>query len=131
MTRRIWLLSALALVACEAKTDQAVDPAWGKQPCGHCAMIVSDHATAAQLVANGDRVYFDDVGCMVAWLDERKVEPAHAWVRKGETWVDAKSARYAPGARTPMDYGFVGADTGVTYAEMSKTVLAKVQGGEP
>ena len=111
---KLWSLSfALALVACEA-SDRPVDPVWGKQACGSCAMLVSEPPHAAQLVtADGTRVYFDDVGCLAAYLAERSLTPAKMWVRDSSgSWVDARTAKFKSGAKTPMDYGFAWAADG-------------------
>lgn len=131
LSRRVWLAAAIAVlaIACEAGLDRAQNPTWGKQPCDHCAMLVSQPKPAAQLVTSkGERLWFDDVGCMVAWVAEKKQEPQHMWVRapEGEGWVEAKTARFASGERTPMDYGFVPAREGVTWDEVTKKVLEKV-----
>ncbi len=131
ITRRAMMLFALALVACQGDTDRAVDPVWGKQPCEHCKMLVSQKASAAQLVLDGDRYYFDDVGCMIQWLDEKK-RTARAWVRSGDGWLDAEQARYRGGAMTPMDHGYVASPDGdVTYTEVRTRVLARAKGGSP
>lgn len=140
MTRRS-VLGALAFVAlalsvaCEPPLDRAIDPAWGKQPCGHCAMLIQDREAAAELVTpKGERVFFDDVGCLVSWIDEKKQQPAHAWARApgGGSWVDARATRYAQGARTPMDYGFVAAGDGanaISFDEMATRVRQRAEGG--
>ena len=101
-----WLL-ALALGGCES-ADTPVDPVWGKEACGSCAMLVSDPTHAAQLgTSEGKRVFFDDVGCMAAFIQERGITPAKMWVRDANgRWIDARTAKYASGARTPMDYGY-------------------------
>ncbi len=130
ITRRSILLAALgaALVAC-TKTDAPVEPVWGKQACAHCMMVLSDRRFGAQLVTrDGDRFYFDDVGCMVLFARERGLESAHAWVHDAESgkWVPAQEARYAPGASTPMDFGFESRAAGdVPYTAMREQVLAK------
>ncbi len=142
VTRR-GLLRALAGLAvaiaagCEPPLDRAIDPAWGKQACGHCAMLIQDRDAAAELVTpKGERVFFDDVGCMVSWIDERKEPAAHAWVRApgGSSWVDARATRYAQGVRTPMDYGFVAAGDGanvVTYDELATRVRERAERTAP
>lgn len=93
------------------RPDRPEEPVWGKTACAHCAMLVSDKRYAAQLTRGGERFFFDDVGCLVSWLDERGNAASpdlRSWVRDAETstWVDATSARYASGAKTPMDFGF-------------------------
>jgi len=130
MIRRSFLLTLL-IVGCATDHDRAVEPIWGKQPCEHCKMLVSQRQSAAQLVHNGERYYFDDIGCMVQWLDERNVE-ARAWVRFGDTWLDAERARYRGGAMTPMDHGYLAnADGDVTFAELRRRVLARAKGVSP
>jgi nitrous oxide reductase accessory protein NosL len=132
MTRRGMLglvLGAVLVVGCKGDGDRPIDPVWGKQPCEHCKMLVDDRRSAAQVVtAIGDRLYFDDVGCMVAWLDEHK-DSARAWVRmpSGDGWLDARGARYVAGEKTPMDFGYVPSGTGdLDYGTVSERVLARV-----
>lgn len=119
-----------ALVACE-RTDRAVDPVWGKEPCGHCAMLVGDRRFAAEVVADGERRFFDDVGCFVLWSEEHRGAAERAWVRDGASnrWLDARTAKYVRGAHTPMDFGFEGrapeAADGVGFDAMRAAVLAR------
>jgi hypothetical protein len=57
----------------------------------------------------GEHRFFDDIGCMVLWTDAHRGSGAeHLWVREPTTgsWLDARTARYVQGARTPMDFGF-------------------------
>jgi len=118
-------LAALAFVVACATSDP-VEPVWGKQPCAHCAMVLSDQRFGAQLVAESDRKFFDDVGCMVAFMNERGGS-GRPWVKDARTgkWLDARSARYVT-ATTPMDYGFEArAEGGVAWDEMKAAVLAK------
>ena len=129
MTRRaiLSILTLLALGAC-TRTDAAVDPAWGKQPCAHCAMVLSDKEFGAQLVTEeGERRFFDDVGCMVVFMEKGSAKGARAWVRDGAggTWLDARSAHYVA-ASSPMDFGFgARAAEGIAWDEMRARVLAK------
>lgn len=125
----------LLTVACE-RTDRPVDPVWGKEPCSHCAMLVGDRRFAAEIVVNGERRFFDDIGCYVLWTSEHpRAKVEHAWVREAEEgrWIDASSARYVQGARTPMDFGFEARDHSVTLTssmtldEMRVVVLARAQ----
>jgi hypothetical protein len=126
VTRRSFLTGvALSLVAC-ANTDEPTDPAWGKEPCAHCAMLVGDRRFAAQVGGEGERRYFDDIGCMVMWLERRAARPSRTWVREdGARWVEARTARYQAGARTPMDFGFVVAKEGVGWDELRERIVAR------
>lgn len=133
MTRRrslLLLVAGLALVAC-TKTDEAQDPVWGKEPCAHCAMLVGDKVHASQLVAAGDRKFFDDVGCMVLWLGEHGQKAEHVWTRDsdGLRWVDARTATYGDGAKTPMDYGYEVRAQGISWDELGARIVAKKRSG--
>jgi len=92
---------------------------------------VSERRFAAQLVTEqGDRKYFDDVGCMVLWMHEHATSPPRrSWAYDGAAgrWVDARTARYESGARTPMDFGFAarGGEGGADWNEVREKVLAR------
>jgi hypothetical protein len=106
------LALGLSLFGCQS-ADEPVDPVWGKQACGSCSMLVSEPAHAAELVtADGARVFFDDIGCMATYLDERALQPKKSWVRSDGRWIDAQSAKFRSGEKTPMDYGFAAAADG-------------------
>ena len=110
MRRRAFLSLVPSLVASSgcAADDGPIDPVWGKQPCAHCAMVVSEPRFAAQaLEDDGTRTYFDDVGCLALWIDERRA--ARAWARDGAAgpWVDVTKARFRAGEQTPMGFGHV------------------------
>ena len=126
-------LSACALLACTGG-DAPVDPVWGKVPCGHCAMLVSDRAHGAQAVdERGERLFFDDLGCLVAWEDKHpQAEPKH-WVRRADTqdWGAPEQTRYAKADHSPMDFGFQGVSTGGTadWTEVVAAVRARLGGG--
>jgi len=129
---RLAALAGLGLVgACAPKSPLPVDPHWGKQPCSHCAMLVSTPRYAAQgMRANGDRLYFDDVGCMVTWERDHHEAFTHAWAHdEGASWQPVQTARFHPGETTPMDFGFaaVAAGPGATYGEVRSSVLARLE----
>lgn len=127
MNRRALLAGLLALAAC-SRADGPVDPVWGKEPCAHCRMLVGDKAHAAQASHDGERRYFDDLGCMVLWLEDRRFAGARAWARDAEDgrWVDARTARYSDGARTPMDFGLAAKKSGpLGWDEARARVMAK------
>lgn len=131
MKRLLLLIAMFAAVLATACDDgsAALEPAWGKQACAHCAMVLSDKRFGAQLVASdGERYFFDDVGCMVLYAEQHGLTSARAWVRDAGTgrWVDAQRARYVAGAASPMDFGFEArAQDGVSFADMRDRVIAK------
>lgn len=120
---------AAALGACDSP-DLAKDPVWGKQPCGSCAMLVSEPAHAAQLVTtDGARHYFDDVGCMASWVAERRGGAAKLWVRDASgAWLDARTSRYRKGAKTPMNFGYAHAPDGAaTWADIEAAATERAR----
>ena len=121
------IASALLVTAC-TRTDAAAEPVWGKEPCAHCRMLVSDKRYAAQVVDDtGEHRFFDDLGCMVLWMDTPKASQ-RAWVREATSgaWLDARTAHYVHGARTPMDFGFEARfGDGVPFEAVREAVLAK------
>lgn len=128
--RRIFLIFvAIGIGACN-KEDQPVDPVWGKEPCKHCRMLVQDRLHAAQAVHQGERYFFDDVGCMVLW--NRKRTGTRIWVRDGagSGWLSAEQARYRSGATTPMDFGFEARSDGgpLGWEDIRRQTIAKEEG---
>lgn len=113
------LALGLALFACQS-ADEPIDPVWGKQACGSCSMLVSEPPHAAELVTvDGNRVFFDDIGCMATYLGERDVKPRKMWVRFESKWVDARTVKFRSGEKTPMDYGFaVAPDGNLDFAQV-------------
>jgi hypothetical protein len=128
MTRTCAFLLSLFALGCAADSSGPVEPIWGKQPCDHCMMLLSEPPPAAQaLMGDGSRRFFDDVGCLAAYLAKSQVATKAAWVRGpgARGWVDAHAVHYTSGHRTPMDYGFLGDSTGLSFQEMQARVLAK------
>jgi copper chaperone NosL len=126
--RTILGLIILLAAACTPGIGQPAEPIWGKQACAHCSMLVTEKPPAAQLtLSDGTRKFFDDVGCMVSWIDHERLTPRAMWVRRGDAWVPAAEARYASQANTPMDFGFVAAPDGVGWEDVKAAVRAKAQ----
>ena len=120
------LAAACVPLAC-SRSDQPIEPVWGKEPCAYCKMLVSDKRYAAQIATGGERFFFDDLGCMVLWLETHE-PPVRFWVHDaaGGGWLDAREAHYVAGAHTPMDFGFEAhAADGIGFAAMRDAVIAK------
>mgnify|MGYP007112209452 CR=1 FL=1 len=121
---------ALALVACAQGAPKAEEPYWGKQPCAHCSMLVSEPRPSAQaLLENGQRRYFDDLGCLVAWEARESPKLKARWVRtpRDDGWVAPEATHFSAGNATPMDFGFLSADEGLGFDEVRAAVLARTR----
>ncbi len=106
-----WLAVLVLASACSEPSTGPVRIVWGRDACDHCGMSISEQSFAAEVrVGPREVMRFDDFGCALAWL-ESKGGPAAAsefWVMNsdGGDWLDARTAFYRPGQRTPMAYGF-------------------------
>jgi copper chaperone NosL len=79
------------------------------EACADCRMVVSSVRFASQIVAPGEEpLFFDDLGCLAAYLRGHAARPAGAvaYVADHRTgaWVPAAGATYtrAPTLETPM-----------------------------
>lgn len=124
-------LAAGLLASCD-DPNKPTDPVWGKQACASCAMVVGDKAFAAELTraSDGERFFFDDPGCMAAFVRE-KGAAKKMWVKGANgAWVDARSAHFRRGASSPMDYGFVpGADGDADWAALEEEAARRAVSG--
>lgn len=75
-----------------------------------CGMIIQDLKHTCQVVsADGRTWFFDDLGCLAAWLASRPFkDEAQIWVKDldADVWIDGRTAWYSRTEETPMSYGF-------------------------
>ena len=75
-----------------------------------CKMYIETQKHSAEVILDDHRTYFfDDVGCMVLWLKNKKnLQNYHSYVFTEDThrWLEANKACYKIGIHTPMHYGF-------------------------
>lgn len=124
----------LALGCVHAEAPRPEEPAWGKEACGHCSMLVTEqHPSAQAVLSDGTRRFYDDVGCLALALDEEKAPPRAAWVNDGKGgWTPVAEARFEGGQRTPMDFGFLASGTGTaTFEQVRAAARAKTSGRHP
>ena len=77
--------------------------------CAQCNMFVNDPDYAAEVItADGTTYFFDDIGCLIKWIQKHASADAKLFVRSVDThkWVDAEKAWYSRTDNTPMHYGF-------------------------
>ena len=121
---RPMVMLLLFAFACQPSLGPS-EPIWGKQACAHCMMLLSEPRSAAQAqLADGSHVFFDDFGCLAEWLARDSEVVRGTWVRAhaGKGWVEAERTRYATGQRTPMDYGLLPSDQGLSYEAARKLI---------
>ena len=100
--------------SCDSKPKGAVEKMhWDRDMCERCKMAISERKFAVEAIdIKKNKTYkFDDLGCAILWIEKNKIplnENLKLWITDAKTgkWIDAKSAIYIDGARTPMAYGF-------------------------
>ena len=120
----LWL-ATVSLVACgsEVDFDQPPEIVYGEDVCERCSMIINEARYAAAYVTEDGRAHlFDDIGGMVANLEETADEVVVFWVHDfdSEEWLKADEANYVKGEHiTPMGFGiiaFAGRERAETWA---------------
>ncbi|HIP60790.1 MAG TPA: hypothetical protein EYH01_10230 [Campylobacterales bacterium] len=137
---KVWiiLIMIVSFWGCERKIDLGVHEVhWDRDMCVRCKMVVSDRQYAAQTTdpTTGRAYYFDDIGCVVLWLEEDKIawaERAIIWVtdvNSGE-WINAREAKWSTISITPMAFGYAAHKAGseprseiIDYDEMAKRAI--------
>ncbi len=75
-----------------------------------CNMTIKNIRYSAQVVLNNDdTLFFDDVGCLVLWLENQEEKNKIVlWVYSKDTssYINARKAWYTINEFTPMKYGF-------------------------
>jgi hypothetical protein len=97
----------------------------------YCNMTIKDLSYSAQaILPNNDTLFFDDVGCMVLWLDTQTNKNniiLFVWAKDTNKYIKAKKAWYSSDELTPMGYGFAGyqnkKDTYLDFDTARKNIL--------
>lgn len=101
--------------------------------CPKCHMEVEkSNMHSASLVENDTTYYFDDIGCMILWSHENDIDISKAKVFSKDTsrYIDAASASYKIGEKTPMSYGFGAYENGIQNHIDFDEVYMKMLRGE-
>ncbi len=132
-TRRALLLSAVAigLAGCGGSEKQNGPPkiSYGEETCTRCGMLITDERHAAALTGgSAGQLLFDDIGELVATVQETELDLRKVWVHSYDTkvWLDGISAYYVvdPSRYTPMGTGVVAFATN----EAAATFLGSANG---
>jgi len=90
--------------------DEVQPIEWNRQPCAHCQMLVGEPRHAAQLItADGDVLAFDDPGCALRYLEQRRPDVHRLWFHHGtsDRWVPSERVGFTVGGTTPMGSGLL------------------------
>ena len=81
--------------------------------CSDCGMMVKKLNTSAQVVTpDGETYFFDDVGCMIRWVNENNFDfekdvEMFVFVPECSCYIDAYDAWYIRDGITPIGYGVI------------------------
>lgn len=92
---------------------------WHRQTCAHCQMLIGEPAHAAQLItADGEVLAFDDPGCALRYLEERRPTLHRMWFHHGaeDRWLAREEVAFTTGGTTPMGFGLVAIERGAPGA---------------
>jgi copper chaperone NosL len=112
-----WLPAALlvSLIVAGCADDGPPNVRYGQESCARCRMIVNDDRFAAAAVTPSESLKFDDVICLVEFLEEKPDYAGKLWVRgyQSAQWHDARAAyfAYGPKLQTPMASGLAAVAT--------------------
>ena len=98
--------------------------------CSECNMVVEDLDYMAEVVReDGVTYFFDDIGCVVLWLESNKLENPTLLTKTldSKSWISATEAWYTRTANSPMGYGFAAyekkSEGFIPYSEMRLLML--------
>ncbi|MGE5469385.1 MAG: hypothetical protein ACM3X0_01170 [Bacteroidota bacterium] len=137
---------AAALSACKTKgyPEGMAEIKWDRDTCTRCKMVLSDRRFAVEMRGGPDDMVFkfDDIGCLVVWMQEKAEKypwmadaATRLWVadfasksREEMQWLDPKRAQYVT-KTSPMAYNFAAVGIpmpgSLDFTDMRQHTLAK------
>ncbi|HIP11289.1 MAG TPA: hypothetical protein EYG73_01090 [Arcobacter sp.] len=95
--------------------------------CSDCGMMVKMLNTSAQVVTpSGETYFFDDVGCMIRWVDKNSFKndvQMFVFVPECSCYIDAYDAWYIRDGITPIGYGVIayGTSMGALRSDLTRS----------
>lgn len=79
--------------------------------CSNCNMILpSSNIHTAQTKDDNANHYFDDIGCLVLWAKDKKIDidkvKTEVFTNDTHRYIEASAAYFTINEKTPMNYGF-------------------------
>lgn len=129
-----WFVLLLLFGSCQSGADLDQPPTFrfGYDSCDYCRMLITEPRYAAALrLIDGQARRFDDIGCLLHYLQAHPSEPqAHIWVNDylQERWLRAEVALYVQSDRltTPMGYGIVALADSIAAESLAQQLHAPV-----
>jgi copper chaperone NosL len=132
-----FVLAVAAGAGC-APADGPQPIVYDREPCSHCRMLISEARFAAQLeTSEGEVQSFDDPGCLLAALAERKPELGTLWFHhvREDRWLAGDQVAFEETGHSPMGYGLgavaAGTPGALSLDEARARVAARGAAGAP
>ena len=104
----------LVICGCSNNSNKSEPPkiVLGQDPCDNCFMLINERKFAAALwLADGEAKRFDDIGCMIDYVQKSGNKISNYWVYdyNDDRPVNAEEAYFVKSNKllTPMSFGIV------------------------
>src|SRR5665213_2957577 len=96
-----------------------LEPAWDRQACTQCGMLLSDHRFACQLrTPQGETLFFDDPWCLLTYeKTHTKSEAVYFHDFNGSDWLSSTRVAFMEVPGSPMGYRLACVDTRVKNSQ--------------
>ena len=111
------ILSIILLILASCDSDKVIKPVdihYGQDICERCKMIISEERFSSQMILKNGEVYnFDDIGGMITYVSENKINPETAviYVKDFNTkkWLTSDEAVFISleNINSPMNFGLI------------------------
>lgn len=129
-------LLTLGALAAACAGSAGGPPRWTleRSACAECSMLLSEAEFVAAYRLDGEDHLFDDLGCLLAALDEEPAaERAEVWVNGYESrrWMGAGEATFvhSPGLASPMGSGLAALRDPAAAAALAERTGGRVVAG--
>ena len=129
------ILSIILLILASCDNDKVLKPVdihYGQDICERCKMIISEERFSSQMILKNGEVYnFDDIGGMITYVSENKINPETAiiYVKDFNTkkWLTSDEAVFISleNINSPMNFGLIA----VSDNEIAGNIISE-QGGK-
>ncbi len=104
---------SIFFVGCNSQEDTTtkVETTKDVRICPQCNMPLPDsNLHTSDIDKDGDKIYFDDVGCMILWAKDEKIDlkdiKTRIYSNDTKRYIDPFTGFFQINERTPMLYGF-------------------------
>jgi len=106
----VMLIIAAGYISCSTDNfNEAPKVLYGQDPCAECYMIINEKRFAAAIkIRQGETFRFDDVGCLVNFMNKNELKGYNIWVVDftSEKWLPVEKTGFILNKNIPTPMGF-------------------------